>query len=86
MKLSVRGSEWSRFADQVLEHIELYTVPQYGDKPDDNVEEWDSYDCMKQVSKYLKRLKTGQRPGERKRDLLKIAHYTQMAHDKLNVE
>lgn len=86
MKLSVRGSEWSRFADQVLEHIEMYTVPQYGDKPDDNVEEWDSYDCMKQVSKYLKRLKTGQRPGERKRDLLKIAHYTQMAHDKLNVE
>ncbi len=86
MKLSVRGSEWARFADQVLEHIEMYTVPQYGDKPDDNVEEWDSYDCMKQVSKYLKRLKTGQRPGERKRDLLKIAHYTQMAHDKLNVE
>lgn len=86
MNLSKRGSDWVIFTDAVLNHIENYTVPQYGDYPDDNVAMWTSSDCMKQVERYLKRLNTNQRPGERKRDLLKIAHYTQLAHDKLDTE
>ena len=86
MELSKRGKAWTEFAEDVVNHIEQYTVPQYGDEPDDNVEEWDSYDCMKQVEKYLKRLKTSQRPGERRLDLMKMAHYIQLAHQKLTVE
>ena len=30
--MSIRGEEWSQFADEVLQHIEVYTVTQYGDK------------------------------------------------------
>ena len=86
MKLSKRGQAWTKFAEEVVNHIENYTVPQYGDEPDDNVEEWDSYDCIKQVVKYLNRVKTCQRPGEEKRDLMKMAHYIQLAHQKMDTE
>ncbi len=33
--MSIRGEEWSQFADEVLQHIEVYTVTQYGDKGPD---------------------------------------------------
>ena len=35
MPLSKRGQAWAIFSDMVAEHIENYTVPQYGDDGDD---------------------------------------------------
>ena len=32
---SLRASEWQNFATRVFNHIESYTVPQYGDKGHD---------------------------------------------------
>lgn len=67
----------------VLEHIEHYTVPQYGDAPNDQAETWTSQDCSKAIVKYLNRFNTNQRGiEERKRDILKMAHYLQMYFSK----
>ena len=32
-----RTKDWNEFAAKMADHIENYTVPQYGDAPNDNV-------------------------------------------------
>jgi hypothetical protein len=82
--MSIRGDNWIVFASQVLEHIDMYTVPQYGDAPDDQVAAWTTEDCLKAVRKYLARHGTGQRgPDDELRDLIKIAHYASLAYEKM---
>ena len=81
--VSARGLEWLSFSDSVMEHVEKYTVPQYGDKGEDNVSEWSAEGCFKQVEKYLKRRKTNQRSGQKRLDILKMAHYLCLAEAKL---
>lgn len=78
-----RTKDWNEFATKVADHIENYTVPQYGDAPNDNVESWSAQDCIAQVQKYAARFGTNQRAGQEELDLMKIAHYAQLAHDKL---
>jgi hypothetical protein len=79
-----RTKDWNEFATKVADHIENYTVPQYGDAPNDNVESWSAQDCIAQVQKYAARFGTNQRAGQEELDLMKVAHYAQLAHDKLN--
>jgi hypothetical protein len=75
------------FAMTVLSHIEHYTVPQYGDFPNDQVTPWTSGDCKKQIAKYVARFGSNQRGCEDEmRDLLKIAHYAALAYNKLITE
>lgn len=50
-----RTKDWNEFATKVADHIENYTVPQYGDAPNDNVESWSAQDCIAQVQKYAAR-------------------------------
>jgi len=83
MSTSERGKDWKAFSDKVLNHIEIYTVPQYGDKGDDIATEYSSADCIKQVKKYAARFGTNSRPGQEELDLLKMAHYIQMAAEAL---
>ena len=78
-----RTKDWNEFAAKVADHIENYTVPQYGDAPNDNVESWSAADCIAQVQKYAARFGNNQRTGQEELDLMKIAHYAQLAHDKL---
>lgn len=78
-----RTKDWNEFATKVADHIENYTVPQYGDAPNDNVEAWSAQDCIAQVQKYAARFGNNQRTGQEELDLMKIAHYAQLAHDKL---
>ena len=84
--LSKRGVEWLDFTHKVLDHIEEYTVPQYGDKPNDPVEEWTAAQCVVAIKKYAARFGSNQRPGQEALDLLKIAHFAQLAFDKLEKE
>lgn len=78
-------NEAADFKHCVANHIEHYTVPQYGDAPDDNVETWKSEDCRKAIVKYLNRFNTNQRGvEEQKRDILKMAHYLQLYYLKVN--
>ena len=80
---SKRGAEWSDFSNKVLDHIDGYTVTQYGDMPNDQASEWTAHDVEQQIKKYTNRISTGQRGfEERQRDLLKIAHYCAILHAK----
>ena len=74
-EMSERGKDWLAFSALVLGHIENYTVPQYGDKPGDQLEEFSIHDIQVQLKRYVNRIGVGARPGERQRDMLKIAHY-----------
>ena len=75
-----RGKEWDEFQDEVLKHIEEYTVPQYGDKGSDIASEYTAEYCLSQVKKYQARFGSNSRKGQEKLDLLKMAHYIQMAY------
>lgn len=82
-KTSKRGKQWISFAKKVLDHIESYTVPQYGDYPNDQVEGWGVDQCMDSIQRYVNRSSTNSRQGEEMRDLLKIAHYSCVAYSKI---
>jgi hypothetical protein len=81
---SVRGAEWMDFAAEVASHIEAYTVPQYGDKGADQATEYTADDCVVQCKKYLNRYGRNARPGQERLDMLKTAHYLQLAADKMS--
>ncbi len=77
---SIRGREFSRFAELVVDHIENYTVPQYGDKGEDQCTNYSIDDCIKQAQKYLARYGRNAREGQEELDFKKAAHYIQMAY------
>lgn len=79
-----RGKEWLDFSPLVLAHIDNYTIPQWGDKPNDQLHtEWTVDDCMLAIKKYANRAgKNSRGPVEDLRDLLKIAHYACVAWHK----
>ena len=81
--VSKRGLDWHKFSKEVLLHIENYTVPQYGDKGEDIASEYNAESCINQVKKYAARFGKNSRPGQERLDLLKMAHYVQMAFEAL---
>lgn len=84
--VSARAQDWLDFSFEVLKHIEKYTVPQYGDKPNDAVEDWTAEDCIKAVKKYSSRFGKNMRKGQQELDFLKIAHFAQLAAMKYEEE
>ena len=81
--MSLREREMLEFGGLLCEHVGDYTVPQYGDKGEDNVTNWSARDCEKQIEKYVKRFATGQRGFESsQQDLMKIAHYACLTYNK----
>ena len=78
---SKRGEDWVEFSFKVVNHIDEYTVPQYGDKGEDQCTEFTRQDFETQIKKYANRMGKNSRPGQDKLDLLKICHYAQMLHD-----
>ena len=81
-ELSQRGKNWIEFSSDVLLHIENYTIPQYGDKGEDQISEWDVEDCLKAVKKRIARYGRNSRDGQQKLDFLKMAHEIQIAFEK----
>ena len=76
IRLSKRGEEWVRFAARVRDHVENYTVPQYGDIGEDLVTEMTAEECAPHIQKYAKRQGKNSRGREQdKLDMLKIAHW-----------
>lgn len=81
--MSERGKEWEAFSELVAEHVDGYTVPQYGDAPHDAVSGFSEHDIAVNMRRYLNRMETGQRGKEEaQRDLLKIAHYCAILYAK----
>lgn len=81
---SLRAIEWLEFSAHVLNHIETYTVPQYGDKGEDQCTEFSESDFITQMKRYLNRYGKNAREGQQQLDLLKIAHYACMLSAKLS--
>lgn len=79
--VSERAIDWEQFSSKVHDHIENYTVPQYGDKGNDNATDYGVPDFHREIKRYTKRMESNMRPGEAKRDLLKMCHYCQMLYD-----
>lgn len=77
---SLRGQDWDDFSRLVRAHIEGYTVPQYGDKGEDQATNYAAADHVKQVEKYMNRHGRNARPGQDELDFLKAAHYLQMGY------
>ena len=84
--MSKRGEQWKEFSLKVLKHIEEYTVPQYGDRDNDSVSLWDSKETLTNISRYVKRFGQNSRPYQDLLDMVKMAHYACLAHDKMERE
>jgi hypothetical protein len=67
-------------AKKVSSHIEDYTVPQYGDKNNDQASDYEPEEFILQIKRYIARFGKNSRPGQDELDLLKIAHYAQMTY------
>ena len=78
-----RGAEWKTFSEDVLTHVDNYTVPQYGDIGEDEVSNWTEKDCILAIKKYLARFGRNSRKGQDTMDMLKIAHYACLIYNKL---
>lgn len=73
---SKRLNFWKEFSKDVDDHVEYYTVPQYGDYPDDQLCEFEKRDIIVNMKRYLNRIDTNARGEvEAARDCLKLAHY-----------
>ena len=82
--MSNRRAEFVAFAFIVLDHVSNYTVKQYGDAPNDPVEEWTPEQCMDSVKRYANRISSNRRGKlEILRDMVKIAHFACLAFSKL---
>lgn len=77
---------WREFSAAVEEHILNYVIAQYGDEDEEPAKEYDLDDCVKQAERYLRRVKTNQRPEGLERDMRKAAHWVQKAWDRINKE
>ena len=83
-KISKRGLNFMLFAYTVLDHIEEYTIPQYGDEGEDQVSDWTVEDCLKAVKKYIARYGRNTRKGQQMLDFKKMLHFVQLAAENHN--
>ena len=83
---TVKGSEWMEFAESVLDHVDNYTVSQYGDTGSDGIDEYTQEDCVKSIKRYCARFGRNSRPGQNKLDMMKIAHYACFTYNKIEEE
>lgn len=81
--MSKKGEKWQKVSAEVMDHIENYVVPQYGDDGEDPATEYDAEDCFKQAERYIKRRNSNSRPGQERRDILKSIHWLSIALEKL---
>lgn len=83
--MSVRRMDFNLFSQIVEAHIDNYTVPQYGDRPNDEIEHWTVDQCIKAIQKYAKRYESSRRGRiETLRDMVKIAHFAQLTFNKFH--
>lgn len=85
MPKSNRLERFHQVADICAYHIETYTVPQYGDFPDDQLTEMRLSDIKHDLQRYINRMGRNSRgPHESMRDMLKVMHYAAEAYLKMN--
>lgn len=84
-QLSQKSIMFLYFVLQVIDHLEHYVCPQYGDWPDEMIQGFDVADIRAQLKRYSGRVGNNARgPIEDHRDALKLAHYA--CYTKLKLE
>lgn len=80
-----RLHEWMEFYAIVSNHVKNYTIPQYGDAPNDNLQTWSVEDCLRAIDKYVRRNQRVNARGRKEamRDMVKIAHFACVAFWKM---
>ena len=82
---SKKGWEWVAFAKRVCDHIESYTLTQYGDS--DGAINLTPDQIISNIERYLQRYGRGARGiEEQRRDFLKVAHYACLLAQKFEEE
>lgn len=83
-----RLKQWIDFERQMHLHIQTYTREQYGNpEGQEQVDGFTVADCWTNMERYFNRRRANTRGNvEKLRDLIKLAHYAQLAYDKLKVE
>jgi hypothetical protein len=83
-----RLEHWLSFSEQVFEHIQDYTLTQYGSpEGTEQIENFTVETCFQNMIRYINRRNSNVRGNKEKlRDLFKIAHYSQFIYDKLKKE
>lgn len=79
-EIPLKVKDWINFSHEVTEHIFNYVLPQYGDKHEDLAANYTQQQCIEQIKKYSARFGKNVRPEQAQLDLLKIAHYAQIAY------
>lgn len=83
-KMPNRANEWEEFSDVMWDHVVEYTVPQYGDYPNDQLTAFSIEEVAAQLKRYVNRIGSNSRGhGEALRDCLKMAHYACILRSKL---
>jgi hypothetical protein len=84
MPESNRLKEWREFSKIMEDHVENYTVAQYGDYPTDELSSWNSQKCIDCIARYTQRHGRNIRGKESDlQDKKKIAHYACVAYMKM---
>jgi len=78
-----RGQEWIDFAQEVLKHIDEYSIKQYGDAPNDAVASFTTSQIVSSIERYCARFGKNAREGQDQLDLKKIAHYAAILSNKI---
>jgi len=74
--------KWARFNGIVEQHIKNYAVNQYGPTVGDSDDLHTAEDCINYIKKYVARREAARRGRlEVLRDLVKIAHFANLAFD-----
>lgn len=77
--MSRKADKWVDFSTRVVDHIENYVIPQYGDDGEAPDKNYSESDCIKQAERYIARHGKNSRPGQESMDLFKAVHWIQMA-------
>jgi len=87
MKTSRRKEQWDNFSPMVGDHIDSYTVQQYGDMPNDQASGFTPEEVASHIKRYCNRVgKNARGIEEQKRDCLKMAHYACILYYKITGE
>ena len=71
-----KESQWNKFSFIVSNHIRYYVLPQYGDFPDKQVENFTPEKIQAKLEYYVNRIGRSSRgEDDAKRDCLKLAHF-----------
>lgn len=82
--MTVHNDVVQKLNTEIVEHIDNYVAPRYGEYEWSELDKYTVEDCVKHAQRYLTRFGKSSRPGEEKRDIVKAIHYLAAALHKMD--